>query len=298
MNILRNMMLVFGAVLLAGCSVIDSYSEVDALNDAEPTGSAFTRALAGEYKTMSNFELNNQMDYPDALHFARKGLGAAAGDAVMPEPVSDWNLKEEHIVELHEQRSRLVRAYEGGAREIAPELSAQTQAAFDCWIEDQEEYWEDDDLSCKKLYLDLIAQLEGMVPTPAPVFVQEPAPIFNVDPAEPMEVENAMYLVFFNWDSSKVDAGAASVLDAVAREITSNPPSMVNIIGHADTSGPRDYNQRLSLKRANNVRDGLISRGIDGRMLSVDSRGESELMVETPDNVREPANRRVNISFE
>lgn len=300
MKNLRNMVLVFGALTLSGCGVIDSYSEIDALNNVSPTGSAFTQALSNEYKTMSNFELKNQMDYPDALHFARKGLGAAAGDMVMPEPVTDWNLSEAHSVELQSQRSRLVTVYERGVRSIAPELSAQTQAAFDCWIEDQEEHWNDSGLACKNLYLDLIAQLEALAPAPAPVVVApaEPAPLFDVDPAEPMKVENAVYLVFYNWDSNKVDTGAASVLDAVAREVASNPPAGITLVGHADTSGDKAYNQRLSLKRANAARDGLIARGVDARIISVDSRGESELLVATPDGIREPANRRVSITFQ
>lgn len=298
MKNLRNMVLVLGALALSGCSVIDSYSEVDALNEVEPTGSAFTQALAHEYKTMSNYELNDQMDYPDALHFARKGLGAAAGDMVMPEPVTDWNLSQAHSEELQSQRSRLVRVYERGVRDIAPELSAQTQAAFDCWIEDQEEHWNDNALACKNLYLDLIAQLEALAPEPVQVVAPEPAPLFDVDPAEPMKVENAVYLVFFNWDGSTIDTGAASVLDAVAREVASNPPAAINVVGHADTSGDRDYNQRLSLKRANEVRDGLVARGIDARMINIDSRGESELLVATPDDVREPANRRASITFQ
>jgi len=298
MKNIRNMVLVFGALALSGCGVIDSYSEVDALNDVSPTGSAFTQALSNEYKTMSNFELKNQMDYPDALHFARKGLGAAAGDMVMPEPVTDWNLSEGHSIELQAQRARLVRVYELGVRDVAPELSAQTQAAFDCWIEDQEEHWNDDALACKNLYLDLIAQLEGLAPAPQVVAPAAPAPLFDVNPAEPMKVENAVYLVFFNWDGSQIDTGAASVLDAVAREVASNPPASINLVGHADTSGDRAYNNRLSLKRANQARDGLVTRGVDPRIISIDSRGESELLVDTPDGVREPANRRVTISFQ
>ena len=124
-------------------------------------------------------------------------------------------------------------------------------------------------------------------PAPAP----EPAP-------EPMAPEDAVYLVFFNWDSQDLGSGALNVLDAVATEVAKNPPSQINIVGHADTSGPRDYNQKLASKRANAVRDALIQRGVDANILMVDSRGESELLVETPDNVREPANRRVNITFE
>jgi OOP family OmpA-OmpF porin len=299
MNIFRNVVLVTGMAALSGCTAFTSFSEVEALNDAQPVGSPFTQALASEYREFSNTELKSNFDYPDALHFARKGLAAASGEAVLPEPVADWNLSEKHLQELGAARGRLIVAYDLGARETNPALSARAQAKFDCWIESQEEHWKDTDVPCKKDFADAIAQLEGQLQPPAPAQeVAEPLNNYGVDPNAPMAAENAMYLVFFDWDRSNIGTGAQSVLDAVAQEIAKNPPTSVNVVGHADTSGPDDYNQRLALKRANNVKDALIQRGVDASIIMVDARGEKELLVATPDNVREPANRRVNISFQ
>lgn len=290
MKMVRNFLLITGMILVSGCSVFDSFSEVDALNETQAVGSPFTQALADEYRIFANRELREMFDYPDALHFARKGLAAASGEAVTPEPITDWNLEEPYIQELSAARGRLMVAFDLGAREVAPREAAYTQAMFDCWIEQQEENWQDNDIvNCKTAFEDAISKLEGMLQPPAPA--PEPAP-------EPMAPEDAVYLVFFNWDSQDLGSGALNVLDAVATEVAKNPPSQINIIGHTDTSGPRDYNQKLAAKRANAVRDALIQRGVDANILMVDSRGESELLVETPDNVREPANRRVNITFE
>ncbi|MGH1403371.1 MAG: OmpA family protein [Alphaproteobacteria bacterium] len=294
MKSVRNLVLTAGIVALGGCTMYDTYSEVDALNEAKPVGSPFTQALAGEYKSFANSELNDMFDYPDALHFARKGLAASAGEAVMPEPVSDWNLSEDHIKELAAARGRLVVTYDLGAREIAPATAALAQAKFDCWIEQQEENWQTEEiLSCKKGFMDAISELEGLVQQ-APEPVEAP----KADEPPPMVPEEAMYLVFFNWDSSELSAGASNVIDAVATEIAKNTPSQVNISGHADTSGDAEYNKRLAFKRANAVRDALISRGVNADILSVESLGEEELLVQTIDNTREPANRRVNITFE
>lgn len=293
MKLVRNLVLTAcSLVLLGGCTVFDSFSEVDALNETQAIGSPFTQALADEYRIFSNRELREMFDYPDALHFARKGLAAASGEAVMPEPVTDWNLEEPYIQELSAARGRLVVAFDLGAREIAPVEAAHAQAMFDCWIEQQEENWQDNDIiNCKNEYESAINKLEGMLQPPPPEPVMEAAP-------EPMAPEDAVYLVFFNWDSKELGSGALNVLDAVAQEVAKNPPSQINIIGHADTSGPQDYNQKLAFSRANQVRDALVQRGVNANILMVDSRGENELLVETPDNVREPANRRVNISFE
>lgn len=302
MKVVRNLVITAAGILtLSACTAFDTYSEVDALNEARPVGSPFTQALTDEYKVFANNQLDKALDYPDALHFARKGIAAAAGEAVMPEPVSDWNLSEAHIKELSAARGRLIIAFDLGAREVAPTTSARAQAKFDCWIEQQEENWESpENLTCKHEFLDAIAELEGLVQqTPQPVepIVEEVVVAEPTPEPPPMVPEEAMYLVFFNWDSSSLSAGAKNVLDAVAEEVKKNPPSQISVSGHADTSGDADYNKRLAFKRANAVKDALVQRGVSADLMVVESRGEEELLVETSDNVREPANRRVNISF-
>ena len=215
----------------------------------------------------------------------------------LPEPVSDWNLSDEHIHEISAARGRLIVAYDLGGREAAPEIAAKAQGKFDCWIEGQEENWHDSEgnMACKDEFLKFVAELESKIQPPE--VVEAPQGAFDVDPMAPMATENAMYLVFFNWDSSKLGTGALNVIDAVADEVAKNPPESINVVGHSDTSGALSYNQRLALKRANKVKDALVQRGVDASKVIIDAKGETELLVDTPDNVREPANRRVNISF-
>ena len=303
---LRNVLLIAGTFItlgsLTGCTVFDSFSEVDALNEAQAVGTPFTQALADEYRTYSNSELHEMFDFPDALHFARKGLAAAAGDAVLPEPLSDWNLDTQHMSELGAARGRLMVAFDLGAREQAPALSARVQALFDCWIEQQEEDWESQDIQhCKSGFMKAMNELEAGLQPPAEEIAPMPEEVevspFDISADKPMAPENAMYLIFFDWDSHKLGESTFSVLDAVAQEIAKNPPAQVSLVGHADTSGPQTYNQRLAFKRAGSVRDALIERGVNPDLMFLESRGESELLVPTPDNVKEPANRRVNILF-
>lgn len=295
-TIIRNLVMVIGLMALTACSYT-SFSEVDALNEAEAVGSPFTQRLTNEYRMYSNSELTEMFDYPDALHFARKGLASAAGENVLPEPISDWNLSPRHIDELSTARGRLMNAMDLGARDLMPEVAAVAQARFDCWIEQQEESWQDDIQQCKAEFMDAMNQLEGQLGA-----MQPPAPVMDlgVDPNAPMLAEDAMYLVFFDWDESTIGQGGESVLDAVVQEVNqhSDMVNMINIIGHADTSGPQEYNRKLAMRRANAVRDALVQRGVDPAMLRVESRGENDLLVETADNVREPANRRANISFQ
>jgi len=300
---MRSLVLLSGVLALSACAGYSGkLDEVRALNNANAVGNAFTQKLAAEYTNYVNRELKTYGDNADAEHFARKGLAAARGDMVMPEPVSDWSLNPGNAEELIVARSRLVNTMALGARETQPELAAFAQTRFDCWIEEQEENFQGEKISaCKSQFMDALAQLESVAPqapAPAPEPVMVEAPAFDVNPAEPMKVENAKYIVFFDFDQSSLNAGAQSIIDAAAQEAQSRQLTTINLVGHTDTSGSRDYNQRLSMKRANAVRDAMTQRGVAANLLSVNHRGEEELMVNTADDVREPANRRTEITFQ
>jgi OOP family OmpA-OmpF porin len=219
----------------------------------------------------------------------------------MPEPISDWNLLPVHMEELGTARGRLIQAFDLGARDIAPQLSAVAQARFDCWIEQQEENWQDNDImACKSQFLEAMNQLEGMLQKPAPMPVTDdlaPVSAIGGDDGTMMANQDAMYLVFFDFDRHNINPGAASVLDAVAAEVARRNISAIEIVGHTDSSGSNSYNERLALRRANAVKEALAARGIPVNIMTVDGRGERELLVQTGDNVREPANRRAQITF-
>ncbi len=198
MKLLRNLTLIVGMLSLGSCTVFTSFSEVKALNEVQAVGSPFTQALSSEYRDFSNNELKEMFDYPDALHFARKGLSAASGATVIPENINDWNLDERHERELSAARGRLILAFDMGARETSPDIAAIAQARFDCWIEDQEEKWSDDDeVPCRAKFMSAMNTLESRLP-PEPLQANiEPAPapqplVFDVDPSEPMAAEDAI----------------------------------------------------------------------------------------------------------
>ena len=89
------------------------------------------------------------------------------------------------------------------------------------------------------------------------------------------------------------------MLDTVAQEIKSRHDIKKIIVrGYTDTSGGEEYNMRLSVKRANAVRAVLIAHGIPAHKIQTEGHGETDLLVPTPKGVREPQNRRAQITFE
>jgi outer membrane protein OmpA-like peptidoglycan-associated protein len=89
------------------------------------------------------------------------------------------------------------------------------------------------------------------------------------------------------------DGGAVIKLAADASR--AGAPVTVQVTGYTDTSGSPDYNQQLSVRRANAVAAVLVQDGVPQNDLVVTGRGENDLRVPTPPGVREPQNRRVEI---
>lgn len=302
----RHFGLVAAVLSFSACSMAQGYSEVNALNKATAGGSPFTQQLTAEYKAFSNYLLNDMKDYADALHFARKGLASASGENVMPEPVNDYDLEAAEITELSDARARLVSAFDRGAREVIPGKSAVAQARYDCWIEQDEgsvnDTGKNGNLDCKGDFMAAMQEVEAALPASAPAPMVDagvPAPVGMMDgTGEPMALKEAMYLVFFDWDSSVVGQGGASVLDAVAKEVANRGVQGVNIVGHTDRSGPQTYNDKLAMRRATAIKKELVARGVSESAISISGRGENELLVQTADDVREPANRRGVITFQ
>ena len=104
-------------------------------------------------------------------------------------------------------------------------------------------------------------------------------------------------MVFFDWDKDEITPQAAAILDNAAAAYQSTGQAQVMIAGHADRSGAADYNVGLSQRRANNVRSYLAGRGVPDGVMTTEAFGESRPLVETADGVREPQNRRVEITF-
>jgi OOP family OmpA-OmpF porin len=103
------------------------------------------------------------------------------------------------------------------------------------------------------------------------------------------------FMVFFDWDRSNLSAQALQTIKQAAQAFKSKGSARITATGHTDTSGPENYNMALSLRRANAVKDALVREGVPATAIAVIGRGEQGLLVPTPDGVREPQNRRVEI---
>ena len=140
---------------------------------------------------------------------------------------------------------------------------------------------------------------------PAPPPAPEPAPVAQAEPAPPPpepepEPEPAPpvprnFLVFFDFDRSNLTPEALEIVAAAADAATQTGTARIVATGHADRSGPAAYNVGLSQRRADAVRAELVRLGVNDSEIVTQALGETDPLVPTPDGVREPQNRRVEI---
>jgi OmpA-OmpF porin, OOP family len=119
-------------------------------------------------------------------------------------------------------------------------------------------------------------------PPPAPMAAPAPAPARS-------------YLVFFDWDKATLTPRAQQIIGEAAANSTKVKYTQIQVNGYTDTSGTPQYNQGLSIRRAQAVAAELVKDGVPKAAISIQGFGETHLLVPTGPGVREPQNRRVEI---
>ena len=123
-------------------------------------------------------------------------------------------------------------------------------------------------------------------PTPAPAVVAPP-------PVQPAIART--YLVFFDWDRADLTDRARQIVAEAAQASTRVQYTRIEVQGNADRSGTPQYNQRLSLRRAQTVAAELVRNGVPRTAIDIQAFGDTRPLVPTAPGVREPQNRRVAI---
>ena len=136
-----------------------------------------------------------------------------------------------------------------------------------------------------------------VVPPPPPVVIAPPPPRPTPPPPPRVTCNTGPYIVFFDWDKSNLLPAATSVLDNAVSQYANCGNARVMLAGHADKSGSDRYNVGLSQRRNAAVRGYLETQGIAGGAISTEAFGESAPLVQTADGVREPQNRRVEVTY-
>lgn len=104
--------------------------------------------------------------------------------------------------------------------------------------------------------------------------------------------------IYFGFDSYELSASAKNEIGFVVAWMNNNVDSKIEILGYADEKGTTVYNQSLSEKRANAVKQMLVEAGIQPNRIITIGKGEKEPVLNDPDvNPVDPGvlNRRVMV---
>ncbi len=97
----------------------------------------------------------------------------------------------------------------------------------------------------------------------------------------------------FDFGKATLKGSAYPAMDEVMAFLESNPDLKLEIRGHTDNVGPKDFNQMLSEKRAGAVMDYLVGKGVDPGRLSAQGYGMSDPMTSNDTSQGRALNRRV-----
>ncbi len=285
-------------IFLGGCSA--SYKQLSTMENKEPKN--FQEHLLYEYKKRASFEAEEMHDWNSAKLYSEKALKSLETDEIYPEETSYWKIPEENINEIKIAYDNLMTIYED-AKNIDPFNLARAISSLDCWSEQQEENWQTWDInSCKNDFLNAMHNIYEKISTQENEQETSDNKDNNLENETKDEVtivtknenKELMQIIYFDFDQFNL----SEVSKDKIKKFLNNYGSDINeylVVGHTDTKGTNKYNLLLSIKRAEVVKEILINYGINQSSIKILGKGEESLAVDTPDDTKQPANRRVEI---
>jgi outer membrane protein OmpA-like peptidoglycan-associated protein len=273
------------AFVLAGCVG----QQLQLAKNTTPGGGPFDKALYAQYLKLAKTEYS-EADYDDSDTFANRAILSAEGTPPEPEAVGDRMIPAEFVGELKTASRKLSEVIDPGSVRF-PRTAARAQAAFDCWLQEQEENLQPRHIAkCKGDFNSAYNALKAaLAPQPKP----------KKKAAAPKAKKYENFTVLFAHDSSKIDKTAGRNVNKAVLAVDTAAPKKVIVSGYADRSGNAEYNMTLSGNRAGAVAWMLqdnASTSLKGKV-TINVYGESNNKVLTSNGKREPKNRRVKIEI-
>ena len=277
MSVLKLFSLSIASLALVACD----HMNIAEIHQRTITGSDYRSHLASKYKAVVKYEAEEMVDLPDAAHFATKAMSVLDNKEVPgPEKLENWYVHEDFKEDLQKASKRLDTALKIGIKETMPEMAAEAVVGFDCWMEQAEEGWQVDHIQACRDRFNIA--MNG---------IQEEVGLTITDDAK----AERKIVIYYDHDSSKISADDQVFLSSEVARIPMHEKVSLTVTGHADRKGPEKYNKNLSLERAIGVHETLANFGLGKKYIGISAAGEKSPLIETPDGISEPRNRRSEI---
>lgn len=134
-------------------------------------------------------------------------------------------------------------------------------------------------------------------PEPAPVAQPAPAPEPAPAPTPVITKVSLEADAYFDFDKATLKQGGKDRIDAEITKLGQVELNSVIAIGHTDSVGPDAYNQKLSERRAQAVKDYMVSKGVAADRIQIKGEGESKPIADNKTKEGRAKNRRVEVEF-
>jgi outer membrane protein OmpA-like peptidoglycan-associated protein len=276
MKTVYGLMLGASALAIAGCSPLPGASlgstfSAENYLAQDHGGAGFTGALASEYTELARSQ-SQMVRWMNATAYIAKAQEAEAGGEPAP-----WTPDQLGVNGDAASKYQEVVATIGSNKNARPEACARAQAMWDQYLFLLRA--EKNGAKCPITSADGLAMLNEAL---------------SACSGTPVASD---FVVYFGFNRSDLTERAVARLEDVVAAVQATDPSAISVVGHADTVGSVQYNQTLSEERARRVAQQLASRGVPPGAMTLAGRSELEPAVPTADGVREPLNRRVEITL-
>jgi outer membrane protein OmpA-like peptidoglycan-associated protein len=114
--------------------------------------------------------------------------------------------------------------------------------------------------------------------------------VLSILPSPPLH-----FTLYFHTGTTIITEESRKLLAGILPQIASRNTMEVSVVGHTDRVGSMKMNHQLGLDRAMEMKQLLVSQGIEPRIIETVSHGEGNPLIKTEDGVPEPRNRRVEV---
>lgn len=294
-SLLKNYILYFCFIfIIISCSKIYNKEE-----------KPFYRSLKNNYETYSQYKAQN-FDWEASKIFRNKAIKIKQGFVVEPEniafinEINDFFYNDATYIELKNMYNRMnIILNNGYSKKQYPDETANLQFYYDCWLIEEKNYKRYGQISrCKQGFLDTLSYLEFRL---LQLSTQEQDLILkkiDENKEEFVFIKPKKYIIYFDFDSSAINQQSSIVIWNFIEDIQKiKNKYIINIIGHADRVGSKEYNEKLSKRRADTIKHYLIRNGVPEESIKVKWQGEINPLVITKNDFKEELNRRVDLEI-